>query len=89
VGATTQVVVTEGNYLLLDDGPWADVRPLLDEVWFLDLDEDLRIERLVARHVRHGRSPAQAREWALGPDQRNAERILATRDAADLVLRGT
>lgn len=89
VDAATEVVVTEGNYLLLDDGPWAGVRPLLDEVWFLDLDEDLRIARLVARHVRHGRSPAQAREWALGPDQCNAERILATRDAADVVLRGT
>ncbi|MEP7764509.1 nucleoside/nucleotide kinase family protein [Sanguibacter sp. 25GB23B1] len=89
VDATTDVVITEGNYLLLDDGPWAGVRPLLDEVWYLDLDEDVRTGRLVERHVRHGRTPAQAREWALGPDERNAERIGATRASADLVLRAT
>ena len=30
------VVVTEGNYLLVDEPPWDGVRPLLDEAWFLD-----------------------------------------------------
>ena len=89
VEATTDVVVTEGNYLLLDDGAWAGVRPLLDEAWFLDLDEDRRTERLVARHVRHGRTPARARAWVSGPDERNAELVRATRAAADLVVRGT
>ena len=29
------LVITEGNYLLVDDGPWAEVRPLLDEAWFV------------------------------------------------------
>ena len=89
VDAATDVVVTEGNYLLLDSGPWAEVRVLLDEAWFLDLDEDRRTERLVARHVRHGRTPDRARAWASGPDERNAELVRATRAAADLVVRGT
>lgn len=89
VGATVDVVVTEGNYLLLDEGEWAGVRPLLDETWFLDLDDEVRLARLVARHVRHGRTPSEARAWALGPDQRNAQRVLATRGAADVVVRGT
>lgn len=89
VDPDVEVVVTEGNYLLLDEGAWAGVRPLLDEVWYLDLAEDLRVERLVARHVAHGRPAAAARSWALGPDQRNAERIAGTRERADLVLRAT
>jgi len=80
------LVVTEGNYLLLDDGPWAAVRELLDEVWYVEADESERIQRLIARHVRFGKSPDAARAWALGPDQRNAERVAATRGRADLVV---
>jgi pantothenate kinase len=86
IPGTTRVIVTEGNYLLLDRGPWAAIRELLDEVWFCELEEAVRLERLVARHERFGKSPAAARAWATGPDQRNAELIMSTRDRADLVL---
>ncbi len=51
------LVVVEGNYLLHDDGAWAGVAPLLDDIWYLDLDDAVRVERLVARHVAHGRTP--------------------------------
>lgn len=84
----TLLVVTEGNYLLVDTGPWAAVRPLLDEVWYLEPDEDVRIDRLIRRHVAYGKSEPAAREWALGSDGRNAALIRATRDRADLVVRG-
>ncbi|MCP2168558.1 nucleoside/nucleotide kinase family protein [Goodfellowiella coeruleoviolacea] len=82
----TPLVVTEGNYLLLDEGPWARVRPLLDEAWFLAPDEGERIARLIARHRRFGRSPEQAEQRALGSDQANADRIAPTARHADLVL---
>ncbi|UQX88267.1 nucleoside/nucleotide kinase family protein [Jatrophihabitans telluris] len=88
VGQATRVIVTEGNYLLLDEGPWPRARAVLDEVWFCDIETDLRMQRLVARHERFGKSPEQARAWAAGPDQRNAERIEATRERADLILTG-
>jgi pantothenate kinase len=81
------LVVTEGNYLLLDDGPWAAVGELLDEVWFLDLDEEVRLARLTARHIAHGRAPADAAARARGTDQRNADLIATTRHRADLVVR--
>ena len=45
-------VVTEGNYLLLDEPRWRAVRAQLDAVWHLVIDEAVRVERLVARHVR-------------------------------------
>jgi pantothenate kinase len=86
VGPDARLVVTEGNYLLLPDGPWAQVRPLLDEVWFLDLPEPVRLRRLIDRHRAFGRDEAQARARATGPDQRNAVLIEATRDRADLVV---
>ncbi len=80
------LVVTEGNYLLVADGDWAGVRPLLDECWYVEQDEELRIVRLIARHERYGRSPEAARERTLGSDQRNAEVVAATRARADLVV---
>ncbi|MCE7005269.1 nucleoside/nucleotide kinase family protein [Kibdelosporangium philippinense] len=84
----TRLVVTEGNYLLVPDKPWGEVRELLDEVWFLRPDEEERHRRLIARHEAFGRSPAEARDRALGSDERNATVINATADRADLVLRG-
>lgn len=79
-------LVTEGNYLLLD-GPWSDVRELLDEVWFVEGDEGVRVRRLADRHVRHGRKPEAAIERALhGVDAENADLVKATRDRADYVV---
>ena len=82
------LVVTEGNYLLLDEGPWAAVRPLLHEAWYLAPDEPTRVARLAVRHAAHGKAPDAAHAWAQGPDQRNAERVARTRERADLVIEG-
>ncbi|MGR6321968.1 nucleoside/nucleotide kinase family protein [Micromonospora soli] len=82
-----RLVVTEGNYLLLRDDPWEEVRTLLHEAWFLDLDAELRVRRLTARHEAYGKTPEQARAWALGSDEENARRVVATADHADLVVR--
>ena len=79
------LVVTEGNYLLAD-GAFAPVRPLLDEVWFLEVDSGLRRERLVARHVAHGRSRRAAEKWVDASDEANAALVEATRDRADLIV---
>jgi pantothenate kinase len=78
------LVITEGNYLLHDRDGWEAVRPLLDETWFVHAPEDLRMERLVARHQEHGRSPQEARFWALGSDQDNAALVERTRHRADM-----
>ncbi|MGY5003143.1 nucleoside/nucleotide kinase family protein [Streptomyces griseus] len=81
------LVVTEGNYLLLDEGLWTPVRGLLDEVWFLDLDPEVRVRRLVDRHVRHGRLRPDAEEWVARSDEVNARLVAGGRDRADLVVR--
>ncbi|GIJ26064.1 nucleoside/nucleotide kinase family protein [Micromonospora qiuiae] len=82
-----RLVVTEGNYLLMRDSPWGEVRSLLHEAWFLDIDAELRRRRLVARHVAHGRPPAEAQAWVLGSDEVNAALVADTADRADLVVR--
>ncbi|MEU1852790.1 nucleoside/nucleotide kinase family protein [Streptomyces sp. NPDC019990] len=86
VPATARLVVTEGNYLLLDTGAWARVRSEIDEVWFCELPERERIRRLVARHERFGKSHEEAVAWVRHSDERNAELIATTRGRADLVV---
>ena len=86
-GPAIRLVVTEGNYLLLPDGPWAAVRPLLDACWYVDLEEDERLRRLTARHHAYGKTPREARAWAHGSDQANAALVARTRDSADLWVR--
>ena len=88
IGVRTQarLVITEGNYLLLDDGAWAPVRPLLDAVWYCSPDDGVRLDRLVRRHVDFGKPLPAARDWALGTDERNAQLVAATRDRADLLV---
>ncbi|MFJ6043942.1 nucleoside/nucleotide kinase family protein [Brachybacterium paraconglomeratum] len=86
VRAEVPLVITEGNYLLLEDGPFAQVRAMLDACWFVEVPERLRHERLIARHERFGKSPQAARDWALGPDEDNARLVAGTRDRADVVV---
>lgn len=82
----TGTVVTEGNYLLLDEPRWRAVHAELDEVWHLHVDDDLRRERLLARHVRHGRTPAEARAWVERVDEPNARRVAEAAHRADHVV---
>ncbi|MFJ8031357.1 nucleoside/nucleotide kinase family protein [Streptomyces sp. NPDC096032] len=86
VPPAARLVVTEGNYLLLEEGSWARVRPCLDEVWYCEIAEDERIRRLVARHEEFGKDPEAALAWVLGTDQRNADLTATTRDRADLLV---
>lgn len=79
VPVAVPLVVVEGNYLLY----WAEVRPLLDEVWYLEPDPVLRQRALFARHLAYGRSAARARAWVTGSDERNAQLVAAGRGLAD------
>lgn len=82
----TRLVITEGNYLLHDSGPWAGAAAMLDEVWYVDIDDAVREERLLKRHQQFGRSPEAARDWVAATDAPNARLIAATRGRAHFVL---
>jgi pantothenate kinase len=86
VPVQADVVVTEGNYLLLDDPAWQPVRDRLDEVWFCALADDVRVERLVHRHVAAGRGTQDARAWVLRSDESNAALVGPTAARADVVV---
>jgi pantothenate kinase len=86
VPPSASLVVTEGNYLLLDDPSWASARACLDAVWHLHCDPAVRRPRLLARHVASGKSPAAARAWVDRVDEPNATLVESARSRADLVL---
>jgi pantothenate kinase len=81
-----RLIISEGNYLLLDRPGWRSLRPLLAQVWYADLDRPERLRRLIERHVRFGKDESAAIAWATGTDERNAVLIAATRDRADLIV---
>lgn len=83
------LVITEGNYLLLDQPGWAGVRDHLDEAWFLDVAADERVDRLVARRRSFGESVEAAAAWVHEVDQANALVVGDSRSRADLVVRLT
>jgi pantothenate kinase len=87
VQAHIPLVIAEGNYLLLEDAPWAQIRGVLDEVWYLEVDGAVRLERLLNRHMHFGRSREQALEWIALTDEPNARRIEITRHRADLIVK--
>ena len=82
----TKVVIVEGNYLLHDSGGWEVIAELLDELWFIDVDDEKRLERLIARHIAYGKSPADAQSWSRGSDEVNARTIATGRSRAHAVI---
>ncbi|MGZ8802265.1 MAG: nucleoside/nucleotide kinase family protein [Mycobacterium sp.] len=86
VQPAARLVITEGNYLLLDDPAWSPARGAMDRVWFVEAEEQLRISRLIARHVEFGKSVSAARAWVAEVDGRNAARVSPTAAFADRVI---
>lgn len=86
VPAPARLVITEGNYLLLDSGSWPNARACMAEVWYCRLDEDVRRSRLIARHVEFGKPLDAATAWVDRSDEQNARLVAATAAAADLII---
>ena len=87
VHAHTRLLIAEGNYLLLDDDAWREIPGLLDDSWYVEVDAALRLERLVRRHERFGRSRDEALAWVAGTDEPNARVIEAARSRARWTFR--
>lgn len=86
VEAAHDIVVVEGNYLLLDDPAWSGLRGLFDQTWHLAVDAELRMRRLVDRHIAFGRTPQEAADWSREVDEPNARLIESSAVRADLIV---
>ena len=79
-----RIVITEGNYLLLDDERWRGVRARIDFTVFLDVPADELRRRLVRRWRAHGYAPAQAKEKTEANDLFNARLVAGSSVEPDL-----
>lgn len=83
---TDRLVLTEGNYLLIDQPPWNEIKRYLSLSIYLDLDEDIRLERLIKRHIEFGKTPEHATRHVHESDQLNAHLVAGSRHYADFVV---
>ena len=86
VPSDVKFILTEGNYLLLDEEPWSRLGPLFDFTVFLDVPREELERRLIQRWLDHGRTPEDGRNWVTSNDMPNVERVLSRRRKADLVV---
>jgi pantothenate kinase len=83
---TTPLVITEGNYLLLQDHGWSAVRTCLDEIWYLDVPPEVREQRLIRRRRSFGHEPQAAEDWVRTVDGRNGRTVETSQSRADLLV---
>ena len=86
IEAAVRVVVVEGNYLLVGEGPWRDVAGRLDACFYLEVPAAVRDERLRRRHSQTYGDEAAARAWIDAVDRPNAAIVERWRSGADLVV---
>ena len=84
-----KVIVIEGNYLFSEEHNWNGVFPLLDHTWFIEIDNEVRMQRLIARHIKYGKSPEEAADWSRGSDEANARFIELTAHRAAGIIKLT
>ncbi|KAK8473517.1 hypothetical protein PHAVU_001G156700 [Phaseolus vulgaris] len=82
-----KVVIVEGNYLLLEDGVWKEISSLFDEKWFIDIDIDKAMQRVLKRHISTGKPPDIAKQRIENNDRLNAELIMKSKKNADIVIK--
>ncbi|XP_020590119.1 putative uridine kinase C227.14 [Phalaenopsis equestris] len=87
IGPLHKIVIVEGNYLFLDEGVWKDVCSIFDEKWFIDINLDASMQRVLKRHIATGKEPDVAK-WRIDYNDRpNAELILKSKHKADLIIK--
>lgn len=87
IPADVRVLIVEGNYLLLTEGPWAGVKPLLDYSVFVDVPRDIVKARLLKRHGEEGLfTEERNRAHIERNDMPNFDLVTLSQDRADVVI---
>jgi len=81
-----RLALVEGNYLLLDENGWEQVRPRLDLRLFISIPLEAIRPHIIERHVRGGRSADDAERHFERVDRRNYEFCIPTMQRADVVI---
>ena len=84
IPAATKFLIIEGNYLLLNETPWRDLRPYFDLTVSIDVDRQTLENRLYTRWKQYGKSAQEAREWIESNDLPNIRHVLEHNGEADI-----
>ena len=87
VTADHRILVTEGNYLLLNETPWTDLGAFFDLTVMIDVPESELDRRLLERWDFYGKTPAEARAWIDSNDMPNIRRVTQGSRSADITVR--
>ncbi|GAB2302239.1 hypothetical protein Dimus_036256 [Dionaea muscipula] len=82
-----KVVIVEGLYLLLEEAVWNEISAIFDEKWFIEVDIDKAMQRVVKRHISTGKHPDVAKWRVEYNDRPNAEMVMKSKKNADLIIR--
>ncbi|WJX84319.1 hypothetical protein P8452_66907 [Trifolium repens] len=82
-----KIIIVEGNYLLLEDGVWKEISSLFDEKWFIDIDIDKAMQRVLKRHISTDKPADIAKQRVENNDRLNAELILKSKKNADIIIK--
>lgn len=86
VNVTADIILIEGNWLLLDEGEWKELKSYCDYSIFIEAKEDTLKNRLIDRKIRGGLTPKEALEFYNRTDRKNILRVMESRVSADLTL---
>ncbi len=78
IDASVRIIVTEGNYLLLNTAPWSSLQPLYDLTVLIDVPESTLRARLTERWQHYNLTPDQIAEKLDGNDLPNGRFVMAT-----------
>lgn len=80
------IVIVEGNYLLLEEEGWSDLKRFCTYSIYINSDETLLKDRLIERKAKGNITHEQAYEFYVRSDQKNVQRVMNHSASANLNL---
>lgn len=87
IDVEAEIILIEGNWLLLDEEGWRDLKDKCDYSIFISSGEEQLKDRLIQRKIKGGLSPKEALAFYERSDHKNINRVMENQMTADLVLK--
>ena len=84
ISTKDKVLIIEGNYLLIEEEPWNELRKSWDQTIFINPGIDTLEQRLLNRWLRHGLDAQDAKKRTLSNDLPNARYVLEKSSVSDI-----
>ena len=86
ISTKDKVLIVEGNYLLIEEEPWTELKKTWDQTIFINPGMDTIEQRLLNRWLRHGLDAKDAKKRTLTNDLPNARYVLEKSSDSDIQI---